>query len=205
MPCKHRFYHVLDPQTDNLEYLFIGTFNPEWDAENDNNAQYFYGRFTNDFWSLLPQTFGDPSLTGKSVTEWIAYCNTRKIGITDLVREITNADKGVPDHYRLITEGYADNNLDKKYGNAYVFTIHFNTDVIKTIIERNILSLKGVFFTRKTGTGIPRIWAEWQKVCEHCNHHHVRYSELITPSGNGRRHKDRMAQWKKTILPGILK
>jgi len=80
---------------------------------------------------------------------------------------------------------------------------HFYTDVIKNIIEKNISSLKGIFFTKKTNTGIPRIWAEWQKVCEHCTHHHVRCGVLITPSANGRRHKDRIAQWRKTILLGI--
>ena len=64
MSCKHRFYDKLIPSWE-FEYLFIGTFNPEWNNPNGNNANYFYSRHTNDFWHILPEVFGDTSLMAK--------------------------------------------------------------------------------------------------------------------------------------------
>ena len=64
MACSHRFLNELIPDWE-IEYLFVGTFNPEWDSPNGNNANYFYGRSTNDFWYILPQAFGGKNLMDK--------------------------------------------------------------------------------------------------------------------------------------------
>ena len=56
MACRHRFYDKLSPDWE-LEYLFVGTFNPSWDFNNAEQADYFYGRNRNFFWRILPEVF----------------------------------------------------------------------------------------------------------------------------------------------------
>jgi len=57
MPCEHRFLNDLIPNWE-LEYLFIGTFNPSWNNNNAVQADYFYGRVRNNFWCILPRSSG---------------------------------------------------------------------------------------------------------------------------------------------------
>jgi len=201
MSCKHRFYDFLNPNIEGLEYLFIGTFNPEWNAENNNNAEYFYGRSTNNFWCILPHTFNDCCLIDKNITEWTEYCCLKKIGITDIIKEITNADSNNQEHYNLITRGYSDSNLDKKVGQEYCFSINFYDIEIIKIIEENKNTLKGVFFTRKTGAGIPRIWQKWCEIKNYCCENEISSNELITPSRYGAGIRESIEKWKEIIFP----
>jgi hypothetical protein len=195
---------LLNPKTEDLKYLFIGTFNPEWNSKNDNNAEYFYGRSTNNFWCILPHTFDDNCLIDKSITEWTEYCALKNIGITDIIREITNAEITNNEHYNLITRGYSDNNLDKRNGNDYIFTIDFNTSIILEIIRRNKKTLQGAYFTRKTDSGIPRIWEQWILIKNYCNENNINCNELITPSNYGPGIKKSIIKWKEIIFPAPI-
>lgn len=208
MPCKHRFFNQLIPKNGSIEYLFVGTFNPAWDAENNNNAEYFYGRSTNNFWCIMPHAFGDICLIDKGITEWVKYCKEKNIVLTDLIKEITNADIGSNEHKNLITKGFSDSNLDKKnqnQNNKFIFEIDFITDDIIKIIKTNKKTLKGVFFTRETKSGIPRIWERWLIIKDFCNRQDILCAELITPSNRGRGCeqgiKEKIIRWKEKIFP----
>ena len=129
MSCRHRFYDNLIPNIDNPEYLFIGTFNPEWNAINGNNAEYFYGRETNLFWCIVPHAFDYGCLINKGVDEWIDFCNSEnhKIVLTDLIKEVTNADIENQTHYRLLASGFQDKALESVIDNNFHFELDFNT------------------------------------------------------------------------------
>lgn len=88
MSCKHRFYNSLFPAENNYEFLVIGTFNPEWDAINGNNADYFYGRDSNFFWCIVPHAFDETCLINSGPNEWKKFClkAEHKIAITDLIK-----------------------------------------------------------------------------------------------------------------------
>ena len=96
MPCNHRFQEDLYPQHQ-LKYLFVGTFNPEWDNPNGNNANWFYGRRTNSFWNIMPRTFGHPYLNNPenrlNPEPWKQYCFDNDIGLTDMIETILDANE----------------------------------------------------------------------------------------------------------------
>jgi len=181
MSCKHRFYDELDIQSNDLEYLFIGTFNPEWDAKNGNNAVYFYGRETNQFWCILPHAFNENCLIDKTRIEWEEFCRNHKIGITDLIKNVSNAEEINEQHYLDLTINFYDEKLEK-------YTLDFNTETIMDIINHNKHSLKGVYFTRKTGSNIYKIWENWRKIKSHCIMCDIKsIAELPSPSTSNRK------------------
>src|SRR5215203_5976178 len=101
MPCNHRFIDDLIPNHP-VRYLFVGTFNPCWYNPNGNNANWFYGRRTNDFWYIMPQLFQHESLMPgqfRNNREFlINWCGDHNIGITDLVTSIEDADEANHEH-----------------------------------------------------------------------------------------------------------
>jgi len=52
MACQHKFKDDLNLQNIDFELstLIVGTFNP---AIEGNKAEWFYGRFDNNFWDVL--------------------------------------------------------------------------------------------------------------------------------------------------------
>jgi hypothetical protein len=95
MACEHKFINDLQLQYVNWKpkTLFIGTFNPEWLECENNSAQWFYGRTQrNEFWNILPTTFGQPSLLEANRLAWINFCREKEIAITDILSSI-EADK----------------------------------------------------------------------------------------------------------------
>lgn len=198
MPCRHRFYDILDPEREDIKFLFIGTFNPVWDADNGNNADYFYGRSTNLFWCICPHAFNDNCLIDKGPEEWKAFCKKHGIALTDVVREVTDAYENNPEHKKLITS-FSDGNLDKKNEVGYIFELKFNTTRIKDLIEKNKESLKGVFLTRSSSNGIPRIWKEWKQIIEKCKELGIYSEALPTPSTKGGGIRDKIIKWHSTI------
>lgn len=197
MACNHRFINELFPDWT-VDYLFIGTFNPSsyWDEENGNNANYFYGRGASLFWCILPHSFNKNCLIDKNREEWINFCRDNKIGITDIIKNIPNADISNDNHKSLI-KGFNDGNLEKKDINGnYIFNIDFNTNEIIKYIEEN--KIKNIFFTRKSFTNIPRIKAQWDLIKNRFNNDDYNVKELLTPSQQGR-DKDvrkKINQWK---------
>ena len=114
-----------------VEYLFIGTFNPS----GGEKVPYYYGRQRNRFWKLLSEVF-------KTELEpyddsFFENLKSLKMGCMDLIDSIS-----YPEEYedRVLGKGYSDkvllsSNLKKVY----------NTKNILDIISKN--KLQKVFFT----------------------------------------------------------
>ncbi len=199
MPCQHRFHDILIPQQDKLRFLFIGTFNPEWDAANANNANYFYGRASSLFWCILPHAFKENCLIDKEREEWGAFCVANKIGLTDIISCVTNADQNNQEHIDLLTLGFKDDNLDKKINRQYIFNLDFTTQQLTQLIDENRQTLRGVFFTRSTNQGISRIWQQWQDVSEYCQNLDIYSNGLPTPSTRGGTIRNKIFIWRQEI------
>lgn len=63
----HRFLAELEHLEQNPIFgrhniLVIGTFNAADQEGLANDAEWFYGRYANEFWYLFPQLFEEPSL-----------------------------------------------------------------------------------------------------------------------------------------------
>lgn len=194
MPCNHRFREDLYPN-QKLKYLFIGTFNPEWNNPNGNNANWFYGRRTNSFWRILPETFGHLNLNNaqnrKNPKPWRDYCIQNGIGLTDIIQTITDAEE--QEHNAEIL-GFLDDQLEG-------FNEVLLTDISNLII-RNAESLCGVYLTRychtlnKNGIFYQR-WTEIENLCDQNGIHH---SCLVTPSnGYMMPVTEKVKLWQKEI------
>lgn len=190
MACNHRFLNELIPNWE-IDYLFIGTFNPEWDNER-NNAIYFYGRPRNDFWYIMPQVFGDIGLKEHQNNKecLIGYLKSKKIGLTDLVKSLKNTDQNNPEHRERVLS-YRDRYLEN-------FDIEYNVCEIKNLINKN--QVKGVFLTRKIDPK-SEICKKWLDIKEFCQQRNVKAAELITPSPLFHKlSKDQKLQkWKEVI------
>jgi hypothetical protein len=97
MACLHRFLglHIknsLFPDWE-IDHLFIGTFNPEWDRPKALNAEYFYGRSAY-FWDAISIIFEDQPFQWieNNKENMIAFCKRNKIGFTDLISIVEDAD-----------------------------------------------------------------------------------------------------------------
>lgn len=199
MPCQHRFHDILIPQQNKLRFLFIGTFNPEWDAANANNANYFYGRASSLFWCILPHAFNENCLIDKEREEWEGFCVANKIGLTDIISCVINADQNNQEHINLLTLGFKDDNLDKKINRQYIFNLDFTTQQLTQLISENHQTLRGIFFTRSTNQGIPRIWQQWQVVSQHCQNLGIYSNGLPTPSTRGGTIRNKIFTWRQEI------
>lgn len=205
MKCIHRFSNQLIPKQTGIKYFFIGTFNPSWDATNNNNAEYFYGRGTNLFWCILPHAFNENCLINGSVDDWKSFCNleNHKIGLTDLIKCVNNVDENNPIHKKALTSAFSDKELVKKVNG---FELEYNVIGIKEIIYSNIDTLKGVFFTRVTKTGIEPIWDKWSEIKEYCKEinektkKNIYTTQLLSPSSRGKVSiRNKILNWKTEI------
>lgn len=107
MACIHRFYgkHQFDSLLPDweIDYLFIGTFNPEWTINGNQQAEYFYGRTQNNyFWKLVPELWEGKQMTGNGLEHWLPFLRKNRIGITDLIVSIDDADYNNPVHQKKI-------------------------------------------------------------------------------------------------------
>ena len=191
--CDHRFINELIP-TWKINHLFVGTFNPSWDKGNKNNAVYFYTRFTNDFWYIMPQVFGKGSLMPKedrnNKEKLVGFLKENKIGITDMIKSLKKADYNIEsDRKRVLS--FLDDDL-----------LHFEfepTD-IKTIIANNP-NLKGIYLTRQFNgkeNKLSELWTDIKKIAKEKK---IKTAELITPSRAYHRIKrdDKINEWKTVI------
>lgn len=183
MPCYHKF--IEDLNLENLNFvpttLIVGTFNPEWPA--NNYAEWFYGRThdehgnrNNNFWDVLPRLFeNEPSLINSGPHQWKEFCSRKKIALTDLIRCIEDADPNDPNHVQYLG-GYADDII------ANNFHQHLFTDIIYLL--QNKPSIKKVYITNGVN-GV--FWNNiWSPVEEYCLANHIVCGRLLTPSKNAR-------------------
>ena len=197
MPCIHRFVNDLNPN-EPLKYLFIGTFNPSWDRPQNDNANWFYGRQYNDFWFIMPQVFGHPSLMHRNFRTnrdfLIHWCNQNQIGLTDVIQSINDANIN-NEHHREIILGVNDNAFD-------IFNEIIPTD-IAAIINANVETLCGVYLTRYEHTLLPNgiinnLWTGIKNICFNLN---IDCSDLVTPSRQYRQLSriQKLNDWTRTI------
>jgi len=197
MPCEHRFINDINP-TGQLEYLFVGTFNPSWDRPQNDNANWFYGRQYNDFWYIMPQVFGHQSLMNRDFRTnrqfLMNWCSVNHIGLTDLITNINDADVNNQMHQDIILS-VNDNAFDT-----------FN-DIIPTniqeIINQNANTLCGVYLTRYEHTLladgiISNLWTTVKATCVKLNIH---CHDLVTPSRQFRTitRVQKLNDWTNTI------
>ena len=107
MPCHHRYLGLhlpamLFPDWE-IDYLFIGTFNPVWDRPNAINAAYFYGRSAY-FWDLVGIFFEDRTYPydRDDRQAMVDFCKLHRIGFTDLIFSVEDADLEIPLHRERI-------------------------------------------------------------------------------------------------------
>ncbi|HRR28546.1 MAG TPA: hypothetical protein P5270_04225 [Victivallales bacterium] len=171
MSCRHRFYDKLIPEWP-IKYLFIGTFNPEWNSGND--AAYFYGRPQNRFWEIMPIALNfESQIKNRSNPEVLElFLKKNKIGLTDLIVEVTNADYKVASHRRAL--------LSFKDDELFRFKCKFNENIFD-LIDKNAVLLQqgGVFLTRKS-TPKGSIGLFWQHIINFANIYGIRTASLIS-------------------------
>jgi len=180
MSCIHRFlgYHIENSLFSDwdIDTLIIGTFNPIWNFNNSNSAQYFYGRTKNNyFWDVLPLTLNQKGLRINSADDWIDFLKKNKIGLTDLVLNIIDADNKNNDHYCLL-KSMSDKNI-AKFKN-----IDFNTLNIINFLEHK--KIKQVFITNQTS---PKVFeTEISIIKSYCKTKEIHFERLLTPSSGAR-------------------
>lgn len=192
MPCNHRFQEILIPNWK-IEHLFIGTFNPSWNENNAVQADYFYGRIRNNFWCILPNVFGGNNLKYENLNTKLDYIKTHKIGITDLITNIINADINNLNDVENLTRGFSDNVLN-------TYHLEFNTENIKDLILKNIKTIKGVYLTRSTLNGINQISNNWIEIEKFCKLHKIHTEKLLTPANYGGGCLLKSEDWRNKIL-----
>lgn len=198
MPCSHRFIDKFPTRTG-LKFLFIGTFNPEWDSFDGVGSEFFYGRSKSLFWCILPHAFEDSCLIDKGPKDWEYFCQERDIGLIDLVAAVENAEFSNDLDRKYLTDGYKDSSLEVKVEGHFRFELHFTTSLILKLVENNSKTLQGIILTRTSNQGIPRIWAEWLRIKEFAQTHNIPSIELPTPSTRGIGIMDKIRIWRNAI------
>lgn len=195
MACNHRFIEHLYPEHE-LKYLFVGTFNPEWDNPNGNNANWFYGRRTNSFWNIMPRALGHSDLNNRlnrhKTKAWKQFCLVNKIGLTDMIEKILDADE--KRHQNEIIS-FLDDKLE-------VFNQIKLTNV-KTLIQANSRTLQGVYLTRYCHTLNPDglFYKTWSEIQDQCKELGIHNSCLVTPSNGYMMTRDQKVElWRSNII-----
>lgn len=171
MPCNHKFIEYLNLKRLDFEptTLIVGTFNPAIDG---NKADWFYGRFDNNFWDVLPRLYGEESMRCSKPKDWKAFCKRHRIAITDLLESIDDADMGNELHIGKL-KSYSDKSIIE------AFKIHSKVEIVDLI--KSNPSIKNVYLTRGISDSF---WKNlWKPVMQNSKQHDLHESTLLTPSG----------------------
>ncbi|MGM4872907.1 hypothetical protein AB7645_17025 [Bradyrhizobium sp. 956_D2_N1_5] len=184
---KHKFLdHKVDPGT---ETLIVGTFNP---CAKGNNAEFFYSRPRNYFWTVAPLALNHVSLKQKKLGDQYEekinqkkdFIREYKIDFIDLISEI-EVERG------------QETNYDDKYIDAKVPEWGWR-NVVEEL--QKLGSLKRVCFTRKTLSDIPRMKPRVEAINSYCQDRAVHFQFITTPSRPPR--KDRPNEWSDFFKSG---
>ena len=187
--CSHKFFgHHSHLDGDlglmpNWAYncLIIGTFNPENLWVPDNHATYFYGR-SRYFWRILPKfTLFDGLILDDELK--IEFLQNNKIGLTDLLKSVEDADINNPNHVNLISS-YLDRDLENFHN------LTWNTHSILYALEHSKVS--HVYFTK---IGVQNLLnppedsfeGQMRLIEQYCVANNIYCNRLFTPSGMGLR------------------
>lgn len=189
MGCFHKFYghseHLdeergLIPKWD-FDTLIIGTFNPEEKFHPKNTAKYFYGRTRNYLWKILPKFCGLSSIPHNDVSGQISFLKDNRIGLTDLLISINDADLKNTQHLNRI-----ETVLDSEIETFKSFT--WNTEFIIEFIKAR--QVKAIYFTklgvRNAGNlRVDTFEFQMRLIEGYCERNGIRCHRLFTPSANG--------------------
>jgi len=192
MPCLHKFHEYLNiskgylnSNSKELDFnpvtLIVGTFNPSWPEGNE--ANWFYGRIKNNyFWDVLPRLYNHPmSLRNNNLnnhSDWKKFCFDKKIVITDLISEITDADENNVEHQEIL-KTYLDSSIADYF-------INFSFTSIVEILEKHP-SIKNIYFTRKEGIELfDEEWTKVERYVQENTDRNFHIKRLLTPSASAR-------------------
>ncbi|RFS16659.1 hypothetical protein [Emticicia sp. C21] len=191
MPCTHKFFgHNLHqngafgliPNWD-FKTLIIGTFNPENIWADENMAGYFYGRRRNYFWSAIGQFGILQDIERNNTIHQFQFLQEKKIGLTDLLIRIEDADITNLNHVAKI----------KTYGDKEIESFHdffWNTEqIINTILNKKV---EAVYFTwlgksNRIRNPFNSFENQMRIVEDFCDNNGILNCRLYTPSGQGLR------------------
>ncbi len=174
MPCNHKFKSYLNLEKIDFEpeTLIVGTFNPEWPAEN--TAAWFYGRTANNyFWDILPRLYGEASLIHATPVEWKQFCHDKRIALTDLFSAVDDADADNKEHQKMLG-GFSDNAIIHNFEDIdYVNIVQ---------LLRSHPTIKNIYLTRGI---IEAYWRHmWNPVAHYCSVNHLHERNLLTPDNS---------------------
>jgi len=181
---------ILNITPFNPEVLFLGTFNPDTEA---NKADFFYGR--NWFWPALfnifkyqnlcytkKREFSDP-LT-PSLDDILFFCRKYKITFADLISSVLYKHNPIYSLERneVLYKGikydlFSDNDLITLSNN---FQVEWATDNIIEYLTK-AESIHTVYFTRQ----ITLFTTKWDKIVKTNYGRKISFRKIYTPSGRG--------------------
>lgn len=171
MPCQHKFYDYLKLRNIDFEpeTLLVGTFNPEVEG---NKAEWYYGRFDNNFWDVLPRLYGSKSMRCSTPNEWKGFCKEHKIAITDLICSIEDADMNKKENVAKL-KTFSDKLIANDFKN-------FEFNKVDNLLS-NHKTIKNVYLTRGISD---TFWKNlWKPIEKYSNENDLHEARLITPSG----------------------
>ncbi len=188
MPCIHKFFghpnHLpnefgLIPNWD-FNCLIIGTFNPQNLFAPNNNANYFYGR-SQFFWKALPRFAGNPEIENQNLENQFNFLQSNKVGLTDLLIQINDADYQNPIHLNRI-QSFQDNEIE------LFQNFEWNTDRIIEVLKKGKVS--HVYFTKlgninQINVGINTFENQIRIIENYCQNNNINHHRLHSPTGQG--------------------
>jgi hypothetical protein len=176
MSCPHRFLglHITNSLFPDWEFdtLIIGTFNPEWKFSKGQNADYFYGRTSrNYFWDVLPEVFGFDKLRNSNKDKWIKFLKKNKIGLTDLLLNIGDAVDSNTVHYNYL-KTKADINIAK------FSDLVWNTNNITSLIKQG--KIKSIYITNLSSP--VKFEEQFNIIKSAAIDYNIIFERLVTPS-----------------------
>lgn len=171
MACEHKFkkYLTLNKLDFEPTTLIVGTFNPKIEG---NKAEWFYGRFDNNFWDVLPRIYNKNSMRCSTPKDWKVFCKEHHIAITDLIESIEDADMNNEIH-RAKLKTYSDKSISTS------FQDHSFVDIVK-LLELHP-TIKHIYLTRGIGE---TFWKRaWRPIQNYARINNLDVVNLITPSG----------------------
>ncbi|HWA35640.1 MAG TPA: hypothetical protein VG737_15970 [Cyclobacteriaceae bacterium] len=124
--------------------------------------------------------------------------------MTDLIYCIENVDE-LDAQNDFLKKGFKDEYFQKSNPDGNALDIVFFTSKLKAYIRANKNTLKAVFFTRKTGKGIDRIWKEWLSIKNFCESMNIHSTTLCSPSPRGGGIRTKIHDWRCAISPYVTK
>jgi hypothetical protein len=180
--CPHKFIKDLHLEYVNWEVntLFIGTFNPGCCANEDNEAEWFYGRTQkNMFWDTLGYIYENNAALGQNGNPelWKAFCKRNKLAVTDLISVINDVNLNGAEYADLCI-GFSDRKLEPYILNGKAVSAEIENLIINSPKLKN---LKCVYLTRATTN---RAWnITWRPIQQVCRAKNIHVAKLTTPGG----------------------